>query len=152
MRTPVLTALSSQTPSDAITVCGWVRTRRDAKAFSFIEINDGSCLRGIQVVIDAGVLGSEDLPHLTTGASVEVSGRLVASHGDKQAWEIQATSVKRGGLADQTYPLQKKGHTLEFLREIAHLRPRSNLFGDAFQVRSRMAYAVHNFFQERGLS
>ena len=104
MRTPVLTTLSSQTPSDAITVCGWVRTRRDAKAFSFIEINDGSCLRGIQVVIDAGVPGSEDLPHLTTGASVEVSGRLVASHGDKQAWEIQATSVKRGGLADQTYP------------------------------------------------
>jgi asparaginyl-tRNA synthetase len=150
MRTPVLTALSSQAPSDAITVCGWVRTRRDAKAFSFIEINDGSCLRGIQVVIDVGVPGSEDLPHLTTGASVEVSGRLVASHGDKQAWEIQATSVKLVGPADETYPLQKKGHTLEFLREIAHLRPRSNLFGAAFRVRSRMAYAVHNFFQERG--
>ena len=150
MHTPVLTALSSQAPSDAITVCGWVRTRRDAKAFSFIEINDGSCLRGIQVVIDVGVPGSEDLPQLTTGASVEVSGRLVASHGGKQAWEIQAASVKLVGPADETYPLQKKGHTLEFLREIAHLRPRSNLFGAAFRVRSRMAYAVHNFFQERG--
>ena len=114
MHTPVLTALSSQAPSDAITVCGWVRTRRDAKAFSFIEINDGSCLRGIQVVIDVGVPGSEDLPQLTTGASVEVSGRLVASHGGKQAWEIQAASVKLVGPADETYPLQKKGHTLEF--------------------------------------
>lgn len=114
MRTPVLTALSSQTPSDAITVCGWVRTRRDAKAFSFIEINDGSCLRGIQVVIDAGGPGSEDLPHLTRGASVEVSGRLVASHGDKQAWEIQATSVKRGGLQTRRIPCKKRGTPWSF--------------------------------------
>jgi asparaginyl-tRNA synthetase len=150
MRTTVLTALSSPAASDDITICGWVRTRRDAKAFSFLEINDGSCLRGIQAVVDAGIPGAEHLALLTTGASVEVRGRLVASPGQKQAWEVQAVKVKLLGAADETYPLQKKGHTLEFLREIAHLRPRSNLFGAAFRVRSRMAYAVHNFFQERG--
>ena len=150
MRTPVLTALSSQDSMDEITVCGWVRTRRDAKAFSFLEINDGSCLRGIQAVIDAGIPGSEHLPQLTTGASVAVTGKLVPSQGAGQAWEIQAVRVALLGPADDTYPLQKKGHTLEFLREIAHLRPRSNLFGAVFRVRSRMAYAVHQFFQNRG--
>ncbi|MDB6069791.1 MAG: asns: asparagine--trna ligase [Verrucomicrobiales bacterium] len=150
MRTPVLTALSSQAPMDEINVCGWVRTKRDAKAFSFLELNDGSCLRGIQVVVDTGTPGSEALPEMTTGASVEVKGRLVASQGKEQAWEIQATWVGLLGTAGETYPLQKKGHSLEFLREIAHLRPRSNLFGAVFRVRSRMAYAVHTFFQERG--
>ncbi len=150
MRTPVLNALSSQAPMDEITVCGWVRTRRDAKAFSFLELNDGSCLRGIQVVVDAGTPGSEALPGMTTGASVQVRGRLVASQGAGQAWEIQATTVELLGAADESYPLQKKGHTLEFLRGIAHLRTRSNLFGAVFRVRSRMAYAVHTFFQERG--
>ena len=150
MRTPVLTALSSQAPMDEIIVCGWVRTRRDAKAFSFLEINDGSCLRGIQVVIDSGIPGSENLPMLTTGASVQVSGRLVPSQGAGQSWEIHAAQILLLGAADESYPLQKKGHTLEFLREIAHLRTRSNLFGAVFRVRSRMAYAVHTFFQERG--
>ena len=150
MRTPVLTALTSQAPIDEITICGWVRTRRDAKAFSFLELNDGSCLRGIQVVVDAGTPGSDALPGMTTGASVRVEGRLVASQGAGQAWEIQAAQVTLLGSADETYPLQKKGHSLEFLREIAHLRTRSNLFGAVFRVRSRMAYAVHNFFQERG--
>ena len=150
MRTPVLTALTSQAPIDKITICGWVRTRRDAKAFSFLELNDGSCLRGIQVVVDAGTPGSEALPEMTTGASVRVEGRLVTSQGAGQAWEIQASQVTLLGAADETYPLQKKGHTLEFLREIAHLRTRSNLFGAVFRVRSRMAYAVHQFFQERG--
>ena len=139
MHTPVLAALSSQAPSDDITVCGWVRTRRDAKAFSFLEINDGSCLRGIQVVVDAGTPGSESLLEMTTGASVEVQGRLVASQGKEQPWEIQAARISLVGPADDTYPLQKKGHSLEFLREIAHLRPRSNLFGAVFRVRSRMA-------------
>ncbi len=150
MHTPVLAALSSQAPSDDITVCGWVRTRRDAKAFSFLEINDGSCLRGIQVVVDAGTPGSESLLEMTTGASVEVQGKLVASQGKEQPWEIQAARISLVGPADDTYPLQKKGHSLEFLREIAHLRPRSNLFGAVFRVRSRMAYAVHQFFQDRG--
>ena len=150
MRTPILTALSCQGPMDEITVSGWVRTRRDAKAFSFLEINDGSCLRGIQVVVDAGTPGSEALPEMTTGSSVTAKGRLVSSQGAGQAWEIQAAEVTLLGAADDTYPLQKKGHTLEFLREIAHLRPRSNLFGAVFRVRSRMAYAVHNFFQDRG--
>ena len=94
--------------------------------------------------------GSEQLAQMTTGASVEVRGKLVASQGQEQAWEVQAAAVQLLGAADETYPLQKKGHTLEFLREIAHLRPRSNLFGAVFRVRSRMAYAVHQFFQERG--
>ncbi len=150
MRTPIIEALSSPASRDEITVCGWVRTRRDAKAFSFLELNDGSCLRGIQVVVDAGTPGSEALLEMTTGASVEVKGRLVASQGKGQAWEVQAAQVVLLGGADESYPLQKKGHTLEFLREIAHLRPRSNLFGAVFRVRSRMAYAVHTFFQERG--
>ena len=150
MRTPIIEALSSQAAVDDIQVCGWVRTRRDAKAFSFLELNDGSCLRGIQVVVDAGTPGSEGLAEMTTGASVAVRGRLVPSQGKEQAWEVQAAEVQLLGAADETYPLQKKGHSLEFLREIAHLRPRSNLFGAVFRVRSRMAYAVHNFFQERG--
>ncbi|RYD34487.1 MAG: asparagine--tRNA ligase [Verrucomicrobiaceae bacterium] len=150
MRTPVLTALSSQAPQDSITVCGWVRTKRDSKAFSFLEINDGSCLRGIQAVVDAGVPGSEDLPRITTGASVQVTGRLVASQGQGQAWEIQVTALTLMGPADESYPLQKKGHSMEFLRQIGHLRARSNLFGAVFRTRSRMAFAVHTFFQERG--
>jgi asparaginyl-tRNA synthetase len=116
MHTPVLAALSSQAPSDDITVCGWVRTRRDAKAFSFLEINDGSCLRGIQVVVDAGTPGSESLLEMTTGASVEVQGKLVASQGKEQPWEIQAARISLVGPADDTYPLQKKGHSLEFIR------------------------------------
>jgi asparaginyl-tRNA synthetase len=150
MRTPVLTALSSQAPQDFITVCGWVRTKRDSKAFSFLEINDGSCLRGIQAIVDAGIPGSEALPRITTGASVQVTGRLVASQGQGQAWEIQTAELTLLGTADETYPLQKKGHSMEFLREIGHLRARSNLFGAVFRTRSRMAFAVHTFFQERG--
>lgn len=150
MRTPVLTALSSQAPQDSITVCGWVRTKRDSKAFSFLEINDGSCLRGIQAIVDAGIPGSESLPLITTGASVSVTGKLVASQGQGQAWELQAVELTLLGAADETYPLQKKGHSMEFLREIGHLRARSNLFGAVFRTRSRMAFAVHTFFQERG--
>lgn len=149
-RHSVLAALQSPGPLDAIRVCGWVRTRRDAKAFSFLEINDGSCLRGLQVVVDAGIPGHADVARMTTGASVEVLGKLVASQGSAQAWEVQASSITLVGGADETYPLQKKGHTSEFLRSIAHLRPRSNLYGAVFRVRSKLAHAVHTFFQERG--
>ncbi len=143
-------ALAATSPADAILLQGWVRTRRDAKAFSFIELNDGSCLKGIQVIADAKLANyTTDILHAHTGASVEIRGKLVASQGQGQKWEVIAESVTVVGLADETYPLQKKGHTLEFLREIAHLRPRSNLFGAIFRVRSRLAYAVHQFFQER---
>jgi asparaginyl-tRNA synthetase len=149
-RTLVKHALEAPAPNDAIFLQGWVRTRRDAKAFSFIELNDGSCLKGIQVIADAKLANyTTEILHAHTGASVEVRGKLVPSQGQGQKWEVIADTVTVVGLADATYPLQKKGHTLEFLREIAHLRPRSNLFGAVFRVRSRLAYAVHQFFQER---
>ncbi len=149
--TAVKDALAAPEPREAILVQGWVRTRRDAKGFSFIEINDGSCLRSLQVIADAALPNyAEVVQKLTTGASVTVRGQLVASKGKEQGWEVVAGEVALVGAADATYPLQKKGHTLEFLREIAHLRPRSNLFGAIFRVRSRLAYAVHQFFQERG--
>ena len=149
-RTPVKDALHATAPTPDLLVQGWVRTRRDAKAFSFLEVNDGSCLKGLQVIVDAGLPDYPEVARATTGASVEVRGRLVESKGAGQKWELVAASLRVVGEADATYPLQKKGHTLEFLREIAHLRPRSNLFGAVFRVRSRLAYAVHQFFQERG--
>ncbi len=130
---------------------GWVRTKRDSKAFSFLEVNDGSCLANLQVVADASLGGyEENVVPARTGASVEVEGEIVASQGQGQRWELRATRVTLVGEAPEDYPLQKKGHTMEFMRSIAHLRPRSNLFGAVFRVRSRMAYAIHRFFQERG--
>jgi asparaginyl-tRNA synthetase len=148
--TPVKEALASTAPRDAIFVQGWVRTRRDAKTFSFLEVNDGSCLKSLQVIVDAALPNYGDIQRLNTGASVAIRGTLVASQGQGQKWEVKAEAVDVIGAADATYPLQKKGHTPEFLREIAHLRPRSNLFGCIFRVRSRLAYAIHQFFQERG--
>lgn len=148
--TSVRAALAAREPAESILVQGWVRTRRDAKTFSFIELNDGSCLRNLQVIADQALSNYGEVQRLTTGASVRVRGRLVASKGQGQAYEVMAGEVVVLGLADASYPLQKKGHTPEFLREIAHLRPRSNLFGCVFRVRSRLAYAVHQFFQERG--
>jgi len=149
MRTLIKRLLAATEPKEAVTVKGWVRTRRDSKGFSFLELNDGSCLANIQVIVDAGTPGSEHLPQFTTGASTSVEGRLVASPAAGQKWELRASRVELIGLADPTYPLQKKGHTPEFLRTIAHLRPRSNLFGAMFRVRSRLAFAVHQFFQDR---
>ncbi|MEI7567505.1 MAG: asparagine--tRNA ligase [Opitutaceae bacterium] len=148
-RTLVKAALNATAPADAIFLQGWVRTRRDAKAFSFIELNDGSCLKGLQIIIDATLPDYAQVARAGTGASVEVHGKLVASKGGGQKWEVVAEKFTVLGEADATYPLQKKGHTLEFLREIAHLRPRSNLFGAVFRVRSRLAYAVHQFFQAK---
>ncbi len=149
-RTLVKDALNATAPIDAILLQGWVRTRRDAKAFSFIELNDGSSLKGLQIIVDATLPDYASVTKANTGASVEVRGRLVESKGGGQKWEVVAEKFAVLGEADATYPLQKKGHTLEFLREIAHLRPRSNLFGAVFRVRSRLAYAVHRFFQEKG--
>jgi asparaginyl-tRNA synthetase len=149
MRTLIKRLLAATEPQEAVTVKGWVRTRRDSKGFSFLELNDGSCLANVQVVVDAGTPGSEHLPQLATGASAVIEGKLVASPAAGQKWELRATRIELVGPADATYPLQKKGHTAEFLRTIAHLRPRSNLYGAMFRVRSRLAFAVHQFFQER---
>ncbi|MEY2880709.1 MAG: Asparagine--tRNA ligase [Verrucomicrobiota bacterium] len=149
-RTLVKHALDATAPADSILLQGWVRTRRDAKSFSFLELNDGSCLKGIQVIADSSLPNyAAEVARVSTGASIEVRGKLVASQGQGQKWEVVATEFKILGEADATYPLQKKGHSLEFLREIAHLRPRSNLFGAIFRVRSRLAFAVHEFFQKR---
>lgn len=142
-------ALNSQKSIKELKVQGWVRTRRDSKGFSFISINDGSCLANIQAVADEGIPGFEDIHDATTGASIIVTGELVESPGKGQSWEIKASKIEIAGLADDSYPLQKKGHTPEFLRQIAHLRPRSNLFGCVFRTRSRLAYAIHNFFQDK---
>jgi asparaginyl-tRNA synthetase len=143
--------LQSAVPMDEIRVGGWMRTRRDSKDFSFIELNDGSSLRNLQVIAKSDTLQNyADIQRLSTGASIIVTGALIPSHGKGQKWELVAHNIEIVGDADETYPLQKKGHTAEFLREIAHLRPRSNLFGCVFRMRSRLAFAVHQFFQDRG--
>lgn len=150
MVTPnIRSLLASQEPVQDVTVQGWVRTRRDSKACTFIELNDGSCLRGLQVVADNSLACAALYPRILTGASVRITGDLVASPGGKQAFEVLAKNVEILGESDGTYVLQKKGHTPEFLRSISHLRPRTNLLGSVFRVRSRMAFAIHKFFQEQ---
>jgi len=149
MRSLIKHVLKRTEPSDDLHVAGWVRTRRDSKAFSFIELNDGSCLGNLQIVADAEIPGYDSISKASTGASVEVRGKLIPSPAAGQAWELQATSLKVLGEAPDDYPLQKKGHGTEFLRSIAHLRPRTNLYGAVFRMRSRMAFAIHRFFQER---
>ena len=145
-------ALGSSSAENSVLVQGWVRTRRDSKTFSFLEINDGSCMKNLQCVVDADCEGYALLKNATTGASVSVEGALIASQGKGQSWEIHATKIEILGLAPETFPLQKKGHTVEFLRSIPHLRARTNRFGAMFRVRSRLAFAVHQFFQERGFA
>ena len=149
MRTSVKNLLNSATALDSVELAGWVRTRRDSKEFSFMELNDGSCLKGIQVIIDLGTPGSEEIGKMNTGAAVKVAGELLESPGQGQSWEVRATEVELVGGVPDDFPLQKKGHTPEFLRSIAHLRPRTNLYGATFRMRSRLAYAVHRFFNER---
>src|SRR3954470_4987756 len=142
-------ALQSEQPTEDVVLEGWVRTRRDSKMFSFIELNDGSSLRNLQIIAQDSLPNYSDVQRLQTGASIRVRGKLVPSQGKGQKWEVTADELQVIGASDDTYPLQKKGHTPEFLREISHLRPRSNLFGAVFRVRSRLAYAIHSFFQER---
>src|SRR5438128_64828 len=148
--TSIKDALQRTTPIAAIKVQGWVRTRRDSKDFSFVELNDGSSLRNLQIIAKNTLPNYAAVQRLTTGASISVIGALVASQGKGQKWELVADNIDIFGTSDDSYPLQKKGHTPEFLREIAHLRPRSNLFSSIFRVRSRLAFAVHQFFHERG--
>jgi asparaginyl-tRNA synthetase len=148
--TAIKDVLQSTAPIDSVLVRGWVRTRRDSKDFSFIELNDGSCLRNLQIIAKNALPNYAAVQRLSTGASIRASGSLVASQGKGQKWELVADKIEVVGTVDDSYPLQKKVHTPEFLREIAHLRPRSNLFSSVFRVRSRLALAVHQFFQERG--
>ncbi|HXH08513.1 MAG TPA: asparagine--tRNA ligase [Alphaproteobacteria bacterium] len=150
-RTRVIDALNSQAAMPHILVKGWVRTRRDAKGVSFLEVNDGSCLKNLQVVLAEQAFGDERLTGVSTGAAVEVEGALVESPGKGQRWEVQATQLRLIGAADpESYPLQKKRHTDEFLRSIAHLRPRTNKYGALFRIRSESAFAVHEFFRRQG--
>jgi asparaginyl-tRNA synthetase len=135
---------------DQVLIKGWVRTRRDAKGFSFIEVNDGSSLKNIQVVADEKLPNYEEIKKLTTGSALAVSGQLVESRGGGQKWEVQAAVVQIIQLAPEDFPLQKKRHTDEFLRTIAHLRPRTNKYGAAFRIRSEMAFGIHKFFRDRG--
>ena len=135
---------------ETIRIEGWVRTKRDSKTVTFIEVNDGSCLKGLQVVADRAVLDNNLLNSITTGCSVICEGKLVASMGGDQKVELQASDITLVGDCPLDYPLQKKRHTLEYLREIGHLRARTNTIGAVQRVRSTMAYAVHRFFQENG--
>ena len=144
-------ALLQLEPSDeTVRAEGWVRTKRDSKNVSFVEINDGSCLKGLQAVIDRSRFDSSLLDRITTGASIVAEGRIVPSQGGNQKTELSVDNLTVIGDCPQDYPLQKKRHTVEFLREKAYLRPRTNLFGAVTRVRNTMSYAVHSFFQENG--
>jgi len=144
--------LRRQPVDETIEVSGWVRTRRDAGGLSFVEINDGSCLANLQVVADGGLVNYEaEVKRLTTGCSVQVRGQLVASPAKGQAVELRVEALTVIGWADpETYPLQKKRHSFEFLRSIAHLRPRTNALGAVARVRSTLSFAIHQFFHQQG--
>lgn len=147
----VASVLASGKAGETITINGWVRTKRGSKAVNFIALNDGTCFDNLQVVADVNQFDEELLKKIATGACISVTGNLVESPGSGQAVEMQATNIVVFGEADaESYPLQKKGHTLEFLREIAHLRPRTNTFGAIFRIRHHLAFAIHKFFNDRG--
>ena len=134
-----------------VTVCGWARTIRDSKAFGFIELNDGSSFNGVQIVFEAQTLANyEQISKLNVGASLVVTGKVVLTPQNKQPYEIKAEKIEVEGLSSPDYPLQKKRHSVEFLREIAHLRPRTNLIGAVMRVRSVASFAIHKFFNENG--
>lgn len=150
-RTKIVDLLKREDFGAKVNVKGWVRTRRGSKQVSFIALNDGSTINNVQIVVDNEHYDEELLKAITTGSCVSVNGTLVQSHGKGQTVEIHANGVEVYGSADATtYPLQKKGHSLEFLREIAHLRPRTNTFGAILRVRHHMAFAIHKFFNEKG--
>ncbi|MGF1584892.1 MAG: asparagine--tRNA ligase [Bacteroidales bacterium] len=150
-RTRVKEALTSNDLNKEITVKGWVRTRRGNKNIAFIALNDGSTINNIQIVADVPGFPEELLRQVTTGACISVTGKLAASQGSGQSVEIMADKIELYGPADpEKYPLQKKGHSLEFLREIAHLRPRTNTFGAILRIRHAMSYAIHKYFNDNG--
>ena len=133
-----------------VEVSGWVRTIRASNAFGFIELNDGSFFKNIQIVFEAELENYKEITKLGTGSAVKVFGKVVESAGDKQPFEIKAEKIEIVGTSDEDFPLQKKRHTLEYMRTIAHLRPRANIYNAVFRIRSLVAFAIHSFFQERG--
>ena len=149
-RTKINVLLPLEKSPEEILIKGWVRTRRDSKEFCFMEINDGSCLTNIQVIANNDLKNYSDIEKITTGSSLSVSGKLVESPGKGQKWEIQASDIEIINIAPESYPLQKKRHSDEFLRTIAHLRPRTNKYGAIFRLRSEMAFAIHKFYREKG--
>ena len=150
-RSKIVDLLNSTTFGESIFVKGWVRTRRGNKQITFVALNDGSTIHNIQVVITLAQFDEEQVKDITTGACIGVTGLLVASQGQGQATEIQAKEIEVYGKADPAvYPLQKKGHSLEFLREIAYLRPRTNTFGAIFRIRHHLAFAIHDYFNKKG--
>ncbi len=150
-RTMIAELLRSGEVNTDVVVKGWVRTKRGNKNVAFLALNDGSTINNIQIVVDVASFDEELLKRITTGACLCVRGRLVESAGAGQRVEVQAREIELYGTADpETYPLQKKGHTLEFLREIAHLRPRTNTFGAVLRIRHAMAFAIHKYFNDRG--
>ncbi|MBQ7253423.1 MAG: asparagine--tRNA ligase [Bacteroidales bacterium] len=142
--------LLKEAPGQQVLAKGWVRTKRGNKNVAFIALNDGSTINNIQVVCDLAKFEEDLMKRITTGACLAVKGDLVVSQGSGQAVEIQASDIEIYGECDATYPLQKKGHSMEFLREIAHLRPRTNTFGAVLRIRHNMAFAIHNFFNSKG--
>ena len=149
-RTRIADLLKSPQAGTEVNVRGWVRTRRSSKQVAFVALNDGSTINNVQVVIDADKFDEEVVKQFTTGACLSVNGMLVESIGGGQSVEIQATEIELLGACDNTYPLQKKGQTMEFMRTVAHLRPRTNTFGAVFRIRHNMAYAIHKFFHDKG--
>ncbi|MBQ7304130.1 MAG: asparagine--tRNA ligase [Alphaproteobacteria bacterium] len=151
-RNKIVELLKAQEPQNEVLLKGWVRTRRDAKDFSFIEVNDGSCLKNIQVIANNNLNNYDEVKKISTGSSVEIVGSLVESQGGNQKYEVVATNIKIYSIAPDDFPLQKKKHTDEYLRTIAHLRPRTNKYGAAFRIRSELSFAIHKFFNERGFN
>ena len=149
-RTRIADLLKSPQAGTEVNVRGWVRTRRSSKQVAFVALNDGSTINNVQVVIDTDKFDEETVKQFTTGACLSVNGMLVESIGGGQSVEIQATEIELLGACDSTYPLQKKGQTMEFMRTVAHLRPRTNTFGAVFRIRHNMAYAIHKFFHDKG--
>jgi len=149
-RTKINKVIASSDPDETVLIKGWVRTKRDSKTFSFIELNDGSCLSNIQVIADSGLENYSDILHITTGSSISVTGRKTESPGKGQKWEIHTEKIEIHQKAPEDFPLQKKRHTDEFLRTIAHLRPRTNKYGAIFRIRSELSFAVHEYFYKKG--
>ena len=149
-RTKVVDVLKRTDFGALVNVKGWVRTRRGSKKVSFIALNDGSVIHNVQIVVDLDSFDENLLKDITTGACLSVNGVLTESVGSGQQVEIQAREIEVLGVADNTYPLQKKGHSMEFLREVAHLRMRTNTFGAVFRIRHNMAMAIHHYFHEHG--
>ncbi len=148
-RLSIAKLLDSNSPQMGITINGWVRTRRNSKTFSFFEINDGSSVKNIQAIADENIENYSRLRSIGTGTAISVVGDLIESPGKNQRWELRVLNFKIVGACPEDYPLQKKRHSDEFLRTIAHLRGRTNKYGAMFRIRSRLSYAIHHFFQEK---